>query len=114
MDKLKHGLQDTAAELVDQLSSVRTQKSRAGDALERVFNLIKGNVPPAAIAITMTHNTKVAFSEQDAQAYHKLYQASQQQVALSKKQTVALLRNQTKTHSTEAFPVELEPVGLEG
>ena len=44
----------------------------------------------------MEENTGESFSEQDVSSYGKLYKVSHSKVALTKKQTVALVRNQKR------------------
>ena len=96
MSDFKDGINDILAEGVDALDKIRTPKSRSADAIERCAALLEADVPSRIIALLMEENTGESFSEQDVRSYGKLYKVSHSKVALTKKQTVALVRNQKR------------------
>lgn len=101
MDNIANSIEDGVATLTDALDKVRTPKSRAADTIERVGKLREGDISPAVIALQMKENTEINFSEADIRSYEKLYEASKSQVAITKKQTVALMQDQQETSSAQ-------------
>ena len=96
MSDFKDGINDMFAEGVDALDKIRTPKSRSADAIERCAALLEADVPPCIIASLMEKNTGESFSEQDVSSYGKLYEVSHSKVALTKKQTVAIVRDKKR------------------
>jgi len=103
MTDLKDGINDILAEGVDTLDKIRTPKSRSGDAIQRCSALLEADLPASVIALLMKENTGESFSEQDVSSYSKLYKVSHSKVAITKKQTVGLVRNQ-KGKQDGSFP----------
>ncbi|MCG9657947.1 hypothetical protein [Vibrio mediterranei] len=103
MSDFKDGIDDILAEGIDALDKIRTPKSRSADAIERCIVLLEADIPSPVIALLMEENTGESFSEQDVCSYDKLYKVSRSTVAITKKQTVGLVRHQ-KGKEDGSFP----------
>lgn len=91
---MKQAVEDGAAIIEDGLGKIRSPKTRAADAVERIVFLMDKEVDHEVIALMMTKRTGISFDENDLHSYYKLHTASNSGVAITKKDTLAIARAQ--------------------
>lgn len=100
---MSKSIKERLSDFDDKISSAST---RSGRVVQRVSNMTKAKVAPAAQAAQMTHNspTGQTYTPQDIQSYQKLATDSEVKVVITQAQSNALISDSIDNPINEAIP----------
>ncbi|PML61921.1 hypothetical protein BCT73_05930 [Vibrio breoganii] len=102
-DKIKTGIEIVSDVATDGIEAVSSATSRAGAVVNRVAAMDEANVDHEVIALQMTKGSPNdhKYTEQDVQAYSKLYDDAKSGVPMTAKAARALVKDQMQNGTSK-------------